>query len=60
MSIACSATDCARTRSPAPKARLSADATPPPMAPADSMPVSMAKGNTSPSAASGTTPSTPM
>ena len=60
MTSACSATACARAVSPAPKARLSADATPPPIAPADNMPVSIANGKTSPIAASGTTPSSPM
>lgn len=43
----------------APRARLTADDTPPPMAPADIIWVSMANGNTRAIAASGTVPRMP-
>ena len=57
--IACTASASARAASPAPKARLTADDTPPPMAPADSMPWNMTIGNTSAIAASEATPKLP-
>jgi hypothetical protein len=50
----------ARGRSPAPSARLTAEETPPPMAPADIIWVSIANGNTSAIAASGSVPRMPM
>jgi hypothetical protein len=57
---ACSASVAARSLSPAPSARLIAEETPPPIAPADIICVSMASGNTSAIAASGTVPSRPI
>ena len=57
---ACSASVAARSRSPAPMARLIADETPPPMAPADIICVSMTKGKTSAIAASGSMPRRPI
>jgi hypothetical protein len=60
MMAACSASVAARSRSPAPSARLIADETPPPIAPALIICVSMANGNTSAIAASGMVPSRPI
>ena len=60
MMAACSASVAARSRSPAPSARLIAEETPPPIAPADIICVSIANGNTSAIAASGTVPSRPI
>ena len=57
---ACSASVAARSRFPAPTARLMADETPPPIAPADIICVSITKGNTSAMPASGSTPSRPI
>ena len=57
---ACSASVAARSRSPAPIARLMAEETPPPIAPADIICVSMTKGNTSAIPASASVPSRPM
>ena len=50
----------ARSRSPAPSARLIAEETPPPIAPADIICVNMVKGNTSAIPASGSMPSRPI
>jgi hypothetical protein len=59
MTSACTAS--ARTRSgwPAPVARLIAEDTPPPMAPAEHICISITKGNTRAMAASAVFPSTP-
>ena len=56
---ACTAKALARAMSPAPRARLMADDTPLPMAPADSICCSMTKGNTSAMPASDGTPMLP-
>ena len=60
MMAACSASVAARSRLPAPSARLIADETPPPIAPADIICVSITKGNTSAMPASGSVPSRPI
>ena len=60
MIAACSASVAARSRFPAPSARLMADETPPPIAPADIICVSMTNGNTSAIPASGSVPSRPI
>ena len=57
---ACSASVAARSRLPAPSARLMADDTPPPIAPADIICVSITNGNTSAIPASGSVPSRPI
>ena len=57
--VACIASTFARAGSEAPSARLTADDTPPPIAPADIIPVSIANGKTSAIAASGVVPSRP-
>jgi hypothetical protein len=59
MTTACSARVRARAASPAPSARLTAEDTPPPIAPADIIWTSITKGNTSAMAASGAVPSKP-
>jgi hypothetical protein len=59
MITACRASACARKSSPAPIARLIADDTPPPMAPADSICCIIAIGNTIAMAARAGTPSSP-
>ena len=56
---ACSASAAARASSPAPSARLIAEDTPPPMAPADSICISMTMGKTRAMAASWVVPSMP-
>ena len=56
---ACTASALARAGSPAPSARLTADETPPPMAPADIIICSMTSGNTSAMPASEATPKLP-
>ncbi len=57
--IACTASAFARAPSPAPSARLTADDTPPPIAPPDSISCSITIGNTSAIPASEATPSRP-
>ena len=57
---ACSASVAARSRLPAPIARLIAEDTPPPIAPADIICVSITNGNTSAMPASGSVPSRPI
>ena len=57
--IACTASAFARALSPAPSARLTADDTPPPIAPPDSINCSITIGNTSAIPASEATPSWP-
>ena len=59
MTVACSASASARASSPAPSARLMAEETPPPMAPADSICISMTMGNTRAMAASCVVPRMP-
>jgi hypothetical protein len=59
MTAACKARVRARCGSDAPSARLTADDTPPPMAPADIIWTRVANGKTSAMAANGTVPSTP-
>jgi hypothetical protein len=59
MAMAWKASVAARASSPAPSARLIAEEMPPPIAPAESICVSMIMGNTSAIAASGAVPSTP-
>ncbi len=56
---ACTARASARAGSPAPKARLTADDTPPPIAPADIIIWNMTSGNTSAMPASEGTPKLP-
>jgi hypothetical protein len=56
---ACTARALARWVSPAPSARLTAEDTPPPMAPAESICISMVRGNTSAMAASCVVPRMP-
>ena len=56
---ACTASALARSGAPAPSARLIADATPPPIAPPDSIICSMTIGNTSAMPASDGTPKLP-
>ena len=56
---ACTASALARAASPAPSARLTADETPPPMAPADSIIWNITKGNTSAMPASAGEPKRP-
>ena len=60
MVAACQASIAARAWSPAPSARLIADETLPPMAPADVICISMLNGNASAIAARGTMPSRPI
>ena len=59
MTTACRASASARAKSPAPSARLIAEETPPPIAPADSICISMISGKTSVMAASGVVPRMP-
>src|SRR3954463_14328117 len=59
MMAACSASVAARSRLPAPSARLMAEETPPPIAPADIICVSITNGNTSAMPASGSGPRPP-
>ena len=60
MTTACSASALARAWSPPPSARLTADETPPPIAPADIICTSMTTGNTSAMPASDAVPRAPM
>src|ERR1700694_1759040 len=60
MSKACAASVDARSTSPAPSARATADATPPPIAPPDMVMVRIPNGNPSAIAASDSTPSRPI
>ena len=57
--IACTASALARSGAPAPSARLTADDTPPPIAPPDSIICSITIGNTSAMPASDGTPKLP-
>ena len=57
---ACAASREARSTSPAPSARATAEATPPPIAPPDIVMVRITNGNTSAIAASDSVPSRPI
>ncbi len=59
ITTACKASVSARATSPAPSARLMAEETPPPIAPAESICISMIMGNTSAMAASDVVPRIP-
>ena len=60
ISAPCRARTSARAMSPAPMARLTAEETPPPIAPPLIIPISMNIGKTSAAAARGSGPSAPM
>jgi len=57
--VACQASACAPSTSPAPSARLIADEMAPPIAPPDKVCISIANGNTTAIAASASRPSAP-